>query len=262
MIVLFCAAEIVACLEKIIKEEGAAVRLDKFLADCGIGTRSEVRKIIKIGEVNVVGTDKPKLDTHIDEKSAEVYVKGERISYVKNVYFMLNKPQNCLSATRDEKMPVVTDFVPDEYKHYEVFPVGRLDADTVGLCVLTNDGELAHRLLSPAKHIPKTYVAEVDGLLTDADIDEFKLGMDLGDFVAKPSKMKIISASCERSVAEVTIYEGKFHQIKRMFKKCGKTVTHLKRIAMNNLKLDESLKNGDIRQLTSEELRLLTDGIY
>lgn len=233
------------------------MRLDKFLADCGAGTRSEIKKLIKSGAVSVKGIGKLSPDTKIDPDSAEVFLKGEAVNYKKYVYLMLNKPAGCISATFDKHKPVVTDFVPDEYKHFEVFPVGRLDIDTVGLCLLTNDGELAHNLLSPAKHIPKTYYAEVDGELTDEDVKAFADGIDLGDFKAKPSKLEILNSDDEKSLAEVTISEGKFHQVKRMFKSRGREVVYLKRTAMNRLVLDDSLAEGEIRELTSEELRLL-----
>lgn len=234
------------------------MRLDKFLADCGAGTRSEVKKLIKSGAVRVIGLDKASPDTKIDEKSSEVYLNGEPIGYKKYVYLMLNKPENCLSATQDRYKAVVTDFVPPEFKHFDVFPIGRLDIDTVGLCILTNDGGLAHRLLSPARHIPKAYLAEVDGELSDDDVRAFESGMDLGDFITKPSRLEIISASEDKSLAKVTIFEGKFHQIKRMFKDRGREVTYLKRIAMNRLLLDGNLSEGEIRELTTDELELLT----
>lgn len=234
------------------------MRLDKFLATNGMGTRSEVKKLIKSGAVRVIGMNKISPDTKIDEESSEVYLNGEPIGYKKYVYLMLNKPENCLSATQDRSKAVVTDFVPPEFKHFNVFPIGRLDIDTVGLCILTNDGGLAHRLLSPAKHIPKTYLAAVDGALSDEDVWAFESGMDLGDFSAKPSRLEIISAAEDKSLAKVTIFEGKFHQIKRMFKRRGREVTYLKRIAMNRLLLDENLSEGEIRELTTDELELLT----
>ncbi len=236
------------------------MRLDKFLADCGAGTRSEIKKLIRSGAVRVDGLSKVMPDTKVNEETSKVYLNGVPVSYKKFVYLMLNKPDGCVCATYDKNKAVVTDFVPPQYKHFDVFPVGRLDIDTVGLCILTNDGDLAHRLLSPSKHISKVYSAEVRGSLSDSDIKAFEGGMDLGDFVAKPAKLKIISSSDDKSVAEVTICEGKFHQIKRMFLKLGYEVTYLKRIAMNRLMLDESLAEGDIKELTTDELELLTYG--
>lgn len=237
------------------------IRLDKFLADCGVGTRSEIKKLIRSGGVRVSGADRPTPEMKIDETSTVVYVEGERVCYKKYIYLMLNKPKDYISATWDKNKKVVLDLVPQEYLHYEPFPVGRLDIDTVGLCVLTNDGGLAHRLLSPSHHIPKTYIATVDGALSGDDIKAFADGMDLGDFTSKPAKLTILKTSRSESVAEVVIAEGKFHQIKRMFEKVGKNVIHLKRTAMNKLMLDDDLLEGEVRELTENELELLTYGI-
>lgn len=234
------------------------MRLDKFLSECGFGTRSEIKKLIRTDRVSVVGAkSKPTADMRIDENTAEVFVDGEPVTYKKYIYLMLNKPNGYLSATYDKDKAVVLDLVPPQYRHFDLFPVGRLDIDTVGLIVLTNDGALSHRLLSPRHHIPKTYYAEVSGRLGDAEVSAFAEGMDLGDFVAQPSEMTIVSSDDDKSAAEVTIYEGKFHQIKRMFEKTGHTVTYLKRTAMNRLSLDESLGEGELRELTDRELELL-----
>ncbi len=238
-------------------KRGRGLRLDKYLADCGVGTRSEVKKMIRSGEVLVEGILNPAPDTKIDENSARVFIGGKLIKYRKYIYIMMNKPSGYVSATWDKHKKVVIDLLPEEYRHFEVFPVGRLDIDTVGLLVLTNDGELSHKLLSPNKHIPKTYYAEVDKKLEKSDVDAFSKGMDLGDFVAKPALLNII----DDFSAEVTIAEGKFHQVKRMFEKTGKTVTYLKRIKMNRLMLDENLAEGCVRELTQEELDLLKYGI-
>lgn len=234
------------------------MRLDKFLSECGFGTRSEIKKLIRTDRVSVVGAkSKPTADMRIDENTAEVFVDGEPVAYKKYIYLMLNKPNGYLSATYDKDKAVVLDLVPPQYRYFDLFPVGRLDIDTVGLIVLTNDGALSHRLLSPRHHIPKTYYAEVSGRLGDAEVSAFAEGMDLGDFIAQPSEMTIVSSDDDKSAAEVTIYEGKFHQIKRMFEKTGHTVTYLKRTAMNRLSLDESLGEGELRELTDRELELL-----
>ncbi len=234
------------------------MRLDKYLADCGVGTRKEVKKLIRSGTVTVDGRSVNTPEYKIDEGSAKVYADGRPLVYKKYVYLMLNKPSGYISATWDRDMPVVTDLVPEEYSHFEVFPVGRLDIDTVGLLVLTNDGDLAHKLTSPVHHIPKTYYAEVDGMLTDDDVETFSNPMNLGDFVTKPARLTIISNADDKSCAEVVIAEGKFHQIKRMFEKVDRKVTYLKRTAMNKLALDDGLNEGEIRELTIEELELLT----
>lgn len=233
------------------------MRLDKYLVSCGAGSRTEVKKLIRQGAVSVEGVSRLTPETKIDENSTKVFLLGELLKYRKYIYLMLNKPSGYVSATWDKHKKVVVDLVPEEYKHFDVFPVGRLDIDTVGLCILTNDGDLSHRLLSPNKHIPKTYYAEVDKKLDEADKDTFSSGMDLGDFVAKPAILNII----DDFSAEVTIAEGKFHQVKRMFEKTGKTVTYLKRIKMNKLTLDENLSEGEIRELTEQEMELLKYGI-
>ncbi len=237
----------------------SVIRLDKYLADCGVGTRTEIKKLIASGFVTVDGMKKPLPKDKIDENTASVYLNGKLMKYRKYIYLMLNKPSGYVSAVRDNHYPVVTELVPDEYKHFEVFPMGRLDIDTVGLLVLTNDGDMAHRLLSPAKHIPKKYLAKVDGAITKDDIRFFESGMNLGDFFTKPAILNPISTGEDESVAEVTIVEGKFHQIKRMFEKTGKKVTYLKRIQMNNLVLDEDLSEGEVRELTEEEVLLLSE---
>lgn len=234
------------------------MRLDKYLAECGFGTRSEVKKLIRGDRVSVIGaTAKPTSDMRIDENTAEVYVDNALVSYKKYIYLMMNKPDGYLSATYDKKGAVILDLVPTRYEHFDLFPVGRLDIDTVGLIVLTNDGALSHRLLSPKHHIPKTYYTEVSGRLGDSEISAFAHGMDLGDFITQPSELTVLSSADDKSCAKVTIYEGKFHQIKRMFEKTGHTVTYLKRTAMNRLTLDENLCEGTVRELTDKELELL-----
>ena len=231
------------------------MRLDKYLADCGAGTRSEIKKIIKSGGVQVLGVDKPKSDLQINPETACVSLWGKKLVYREFIYLMMNKPQGYISATWDKKLPTVLDLVPEEYLHFEPFPVGRLDIDTEGLCLITNDGQLAHRLLSPASHIPKKYIAQINMPVTKEDIDAFKQGIKLDDgYICKPALLEIMDR--ETSVC-VTITEGKFHQIKRMFEARGKSVTFLKRIGMNKLFLDENLEMGEVRELTSEEVRLL-----
>lgn len=236
------------------------MRIDKYMADCGVGSRSEIKKIIKSGEVYVAGEDKIKADTQIDENTARVYLRGKELKYRKFVYLMLNKPGGYLSATRDAKYPVVLDLVPKEYRHYELFPVGRLDIDTEGFCLLTNDGDLAHRITSPTHHVPKTYIALTDIEITEEDKAMFKEGIILDDgYKTKPAILKKIPSD-EGSMSEITITEGKFHQIKRMFAAVGKKVIYLKRVSVNKLLLDKNLKPGEIRELTSEEIVLLEKG--
>lgn len=231
------------------------MRLDKYLADCGAGTRSEIKKIIKSGGVQVLGVEKPKADLQIDPETAGVMLWGKKLVYRKFIYLMMNKPQGYISATWDKKLPTVLDLVPEEYQHFEPFPVGRLDVDTEGLCLITNDGQLAHRLLSPVSHIPKIYTAQINMPVTKEDIEAFKKGITLDDgYLCKPALLE--TTDDETSVC-VTITEGKFHQVKRMFEACGKKVLYLKRIAMNQLVLDENLELGEVRELTDEEILLL-----
>ena len=232
------------------------MRLDRFLAESGFGTRSEVKKLIKNGAVTINDKTSTKPDIHVDCNSDTVKVGGETVRYRKFIYLMLNKPAGYVSATWDKKLPTVLDLVPEEYLHFEPFPVGRLDIDTEGLLVLTNDGDLCHRLLSPKSHVPKTYIAKTDIIPSEEDVVTFEKGIKLEeDFTTMPAKLEIKeNGICN---AEVVIMEGKFHQVKRMFEAVGKKVLYLKRIKMNKLELDESLDLGEVRELTEAELLLL-----
>ena len=235
------------------------MRLDKFLADCGIGTRSEIKKLIRSGAVVVRGIPQPKPETQIDAENAEVLLMGKPLIYRKYIYLLLNKPDGYISATWDKKLPTVLDLVPEEYLYFEPFPVGRLDVDTEGLCLLTNDGQLAHRLLSPKSHVPKIYEATIDGCVTQEDVDAFLTGVVLDDgYKTKPAELIILSSG-QVSEIRLTITEGKFHQVKRMFEAVGKKVTYLKRVAMNRLWLDPTLALGAVRELSAEELQLLEE---
>lgn len=233
------------------------MRLDKYLADCGVGSRSEIKKQIRAGAVRVLGLAAPKPESQINPETAEVFWCGQKLNYQKFIYLMLYKPAGYISATWDAKWPTVLDLVPEEYLHFAPSPVGRLDRDTEGLCLLTNDGQLSHRLLSPAKHVPKTYYAEVRGCVTEEDAAAFLKGVTLDDgYHTKPGELTILSADAISKV-HITITEGKFHQVKRMFLAVGKEVVYLKRIRMNRLCLDPAMQPGDIRVLTEEECRLL-----
>ncbi len=233
------------------------MRLDKYLADCGVGSRSEIKKQIRAGAVRVSGLAAPKPESQINTETAEVFWCGQKLNYQKFIYLMLYKPAGYISATWDAKWPTVLDLVPKEYLHFAPSPVGRLDRDTEGLCLLTNDGQLSHRLLSPAKHVPKTYYAEVRGCVTEEDAAAFLKGVTLDDgYHTKPGELTILSAGAISKV-HITITEGKFHQVKRMFLAVGKEVVYLKRIRMNRLCLDPAMQPGDIRVLTEEECRLL-----
>lgn len=237
------------------------MRLDKFLADCGIGTRTEIKKYIKAGRVCVSGHKSLKPDLKIDELKDDVFFDEKKVVYKKFVYLMLNKPQDYISAVWDNRNKCVVDLVPEEYLHYDVYPVGRLDIDTEGLLILTNDGELTHKLLSPKYEINKMYFAEISGVVTEDDCERFKEGVVLDDgYKAKPAKLEILSSG-ESSKIKVSVTEGKFHQVKRMFEAVGKKVTYLKRLSMNELSLDETLKLGEVKELSENELTLLKKGL-
>ena len=233
------------------------MRLDRFLAETGFGTRSEVKKLIRSGRVVVENSAKPTPELHIDCEKDSVTVDGIKVGYKKFIYLMMNKPQGCVSATYDRRLETVIDYLPEEYLHFNPFPVGRLDIDTEGLLILTNDGELSHRLLSPKKHIPKEYFVITDKPFTNADITAFRGGVTLDDgYKTLSSELEILSET-EPYSAKIIIHEGKFHQVKRMAEAVGKTVVFLKRTKMNRLCLDENLAKGEIRELTEQELALL-----
>jgi len=239
------------------RTESFFMRLDRFLADCGLGTRSEVKKMIKSGAVAVNGKTITKAEVHVDADSDTVTAFGTEVEYRKFVYLMLNKPQGYISATRDGRTPTVMELVPEEYLHFEPFPVGRLDIDTEGFLFITNDGDLAHRLLSPKKHIPKTYVARIQKPVTERDIKAFREGVVLDDgYKTLPAELKGFEDK-NGFWAEIVIHEGKFHQVKRMFEAVSNKVLYLKRTKMNKLALEEELELGEVRELTDEELALL-----
>ena len=230
------------------------MRLDKLLSNMGYGSRKEVKQLLKQKAVTVDGIHVKDAAMHVDPDKQDVSVYDERVVYTEFVYFMMNKPPGVISATEDAREATVIDLLEPLHQHFEPFPVGRLDKDTEGLLLLTNDGTLAHNLLSPKKHVPKVYYAEIEGVVTEADGEAFARGVELDDgYVTKPGKLVILK-SAEQSEIELTIQEGKFHQVKRMFEAVGKRVTYLKRLSMGSLKLDESLDLGEYRELTSEEL--------
>ena len=220
----------------------------------GYGTRKEVKQLLKQKGVTVDGEVVKDSSMHVDPDKQEVSVFGERVEYMEFIYLMMHKPPGVISATEDNVDQTVIDLLDPLAQHFKPFPVGRLDKDTEGLLLITNDGQLAHNLLSPKKHVPKTYYAKIDGIVTNADIEAFKQGVELDDgYVTKPGELVIISSG-HMSEIELTIQEGKFHQVKRMFESVGKKVTYLKRLSMGSLKLDELLAPGDYRELTQEEL--------
>ena len=229
------------------------MRIDKFLANSGIGTRKEVKELLKKKRISVNGEAVTEAKIHIDEDSDIVTFDGERIEYKEFLYIMLNKPQDVISATDDERHRTVLDLLEESLTKVGLFPVGRLDKDTEGLLVLTNDGKMAHELLSPKKHVPKRYYVELKKPLSEEEARILENGVELETFTTKPAKVEFIT----EDKVYIIISEGKYHQVKRMFKCVGNRVLFLKRTGMGNLGLDENLASGEYRELTSEELELL-----
>lgn len=232
------------------------MRLDKFLGNHGFGTRKEVKLLVKRGAVKINDVLVKKADIKIVPENDTVTVYDEAVVYEPFVYIMLNKPAGYISSTKDYKDETVLELI-DGLEHYDLHPVGRLDKDTEGLLILTNDGQFSHDVLSPRKHVNKTYFARVDGYVTDETVELFKAGVTLDDgYKAMPAELQIVSAG-EISEIELVIQEGKFHQVKRMFKAVDMTVIYLKRIKMGGLPLDESLAPGAYRKLTLEEINFV-----
>ena len=229
------------------------MRLDKFLSECTSWSRKDIKKLVKQGSVSVNSKTALKSEQQVLETDT-IMINGERIQYKKYIYLMLNKPAGYLSAVWDKEKPVVLDLVPEEFLHFDVAPVGRLDIDTEGLLILTNDGDLNHQLTSPKKNVMKTYFARLDNPACESDIEEFKKGMEFSDFTAKPAVLEITDDPCE---VYIKISEGKFHQVKRMCARVGKNVVYLKRVKIGGLSLDENLKIGEVRALGDEEIQLL-----
>ena len=226
------------------------IRLDKFLCEMEIGTRSQVKDIVKKGMVSVDGEVIKKADYKFDETAAKVCVNGKELSYQKFYYYMLNKPQGVVSATTDNHDKTVLDLLKDA-PGKDLFPVGRLDKDTEGLLLITNDGELSHNLLSPKKHVDKTYLVETKEFVTEEMILKLEQGVDIGEEkLTLPAKVNQL----EDKKIELTITEGKFHQVKRMLKAVENEVVYLKRLSMGSLTLDEELPLGEYRSLTEGEI--------
>ena len=239
------------------------MRLDKFLVACAVGSRTEVKNFLKAGRVMVNGKKEKSAKLQINEETDEIRFDSQKLDYEEFVYYMMNKPQGVISATEDPKHKTVLDLLDDYARAKEVFPVGRLDIDTHGLLLLTNDGKLAHALLSPKRHVDKTYLARINGVMTDADVETFAQGIPLKDFTCQPAKLELVSIDTEKdqSLVRVTIAEGKFHQVKRMVAYCGKEVVDLQRLTMGTLTLDEDLKRGEWRRLSKEELEGLLKSV-
>ncbi|WP_019154909.1 pseudouridine synthase [Robertmurraya massiliosenegalensis] len=235
------------------------MRIDKMLANLGYGSRKDVKKLLKDGAVKV--NDKLVKDAkeHVNPEQDTVTLNGDVIEYKEFIYLMMNKPPGVISATEDNYDQTVVDLLEMEDAVFAPFPVGRLDKDTEGLLLITNDGQLSHRLLSPKKHVPKTYFAVIDQEVTEEDVKAFKNGVVLDDgYETKPGELTILKSGLHSDI-ELTITEGKFHQVKRMFEAVGKKVIYLKRLSMGPLKLDESLELGEYRELTDDELQSLLE---
>lgn len=232
------------------------LRLDKYLADMGVGSRSEIKVWVRKGRVDINDVVCTKPETKVILGKDKVSFDNFEVGYTQNQYIMLHKPAGVVSATNDNVSTTVLDLIDDK-KCKDLFPVGRLDKDTEGLLLITNDGDLAHQLLSPKKHVDKVYYARVRGIVTQEDQTVFLKGVDIQDEeLTLPATLKILTTG-EISEVELTLHEGRFHQVKRMFEAVGKEVIYLKRLSMGSLKLDDSLEPGDYRELTEQELTLL-----
>lgn len=237
------------------------MRLDKLLAHTGYGTRKEVKQIITNGWVDINGQTVKKVGFQVDIENDVVTVDGQVVQYQKYHYYIMNKPEGIISATEDHYHETVIDWLGPDYAHLDLFPVGRLDIDTAGLLLLTNNGQLAHQLLSPKREVPKRYFAVVNGIVEEKDIDKFAKGLDLGDFVTQPSQLTILNVdeAKNQSRIEVVIHEGKFHQVKRMCEKINCEVIQLQRLSMGPLILPDDLPIGEFRPLNEDEWTLLED---
>lgn len=237
----------------------AQIRLDKYLADSGCGTRSQVKAIVKQGRISVNNEIIKKSDIKIDLEKDVVLIDGTAVNFEEYSYYMLNKPCGVVSATTDTKDKTVIELI-DEAKRRDLFPVGRLDKDTEGLLLITNDGKLANDLLAPGKHVAKKYYAKIDGVVNDETVKLFEDGVDIGDEkLTAPAKLEIISTDEANKNSEIIIEitEGRYHQIKRMFEAVSMKVTYLKRLSMGSLSLDEKIPCGEYRRLTAEEIEAL-----
>ena len=236
-------------------------RLDKFLVEMSVASRSTIKDMAKKGRITVNGQIVKASDTKIDESADVVAVDGQVIAFSSTEYFMLNKPAGVITATLDKKAKTVLDLL-DERTRNDLFPIGRLDKDTEGLLLITNDGDLAHRLLAPKKHVDKVYYADIRGVVTDEHVRQFASGLTLSDGTAvMPGELVVldVDSTAKTSRIRLTIHEGKFHQVKRMFEAVGTEVTYLKRLSMGPLSLDENLLPGEYRRLTDEEINMLKE---
>lgn len=241
---------------------GKCIRLDKFLADMQIGTRSQVKQYIAKGRVCVNEMVEKNANRKVDISLEKITFDDEVVSYSLFEYYMLNKPKGVVSATVDSYYSTVVDLIKEKNRK-DLFPVGRLDIDTEGLLLITNDGELCHQLLSPKKHVDKKYYAKVIGKIEEIHVQQFLAGIDIHDEkITAPAKLEIVNYDLENATTDiiVTIQEGRYHQVKRMFDAIGHPVVYLKRLSMGSLNLDPKLKTGEYRALSAEELAALKKG--
>ncbi len=229
------------------------MRLDKLISECGLASRKETAKAVKAGSVTVNGTPAKKPDMQVDPEGDVVVFCGRTVKYSKYVYFMLNKPDGYVSATDDGRDPAVTELFPEEYRRMGIFPCGRLDKHTLGLQLITNDGQLSHRLLSPLRHVTKSYAFSVKFPLSDSDVTDLEAGVDIGGYVTKPARVKL----SDTKNGEILITEGKYHQIKLMMEAVHNQITHLERVTFGPLSLDPALSRGEWRELNEEEIKAL-----
>ena len=240
------------------------MRLDKLLSMLGEGTRAQVKELVRAGRVTVDGATARDSGMQVDAENSEVCIGGRKLSYKAVRHVMLNKPQNTLTAARDKKQKTVMELLPPMYAAMGCMPAGRLDKDTEGLLIITSDGQLAHRIISPKKDVSKIYFARVDGVLDQQDIEAFAKGLHIkdsdGEFDAKPAGLEIVSSCDGVSEVRVRVSEGKYHQVKRMLASRGAPVVYLKRERIGALDLDPALAPGQWREMTDEEVALLEQG--
>lgn len=235
------------------------MRIDKLLANSGYGTRKEVKQLIASGIVFVNQQVELKIGRNVNPETDLIQVGDDIVKYQQFHYYIMNKPEGIISATEDLRHETVIDWLGPEYAHLQLFPVGRLDIDTTGLLLLTNNGQLAHKLLSPKRHVSKRYEAVIEGVVPNEAIEWFKKGLNLGDFVTLPAELEILFADVKNNQTriEIVIQEGKFHQVKRMFEKINCKVIQLHRLSMGPIVLPDDLQIGEFRALNEEEWQLL-----
>lgn len=232
------------------------MRIDKFLCDMNMGTRSQVKEFIRKGQVTVNNKLIKNADFKVNENSDEIYFQGKQVRYQLFMYYMLNKPKGVVSATRDNTAGTVVELLRNEDRKPDIFPVGRLDKDTEGLLLLTNDGELAHRLLAPKKHVDKTYLVTLERKPVDEELLQLEQGVDIGE--ERPTLPAKVTRVDDMRIL-LTLHEGKFHQVKRMLQAVENRVVALKRVSFGGLELDNGLKPGEYRELTEYEVKILHD---